>query len=184
MSVSSHQERLEKLGVDFADLDRQVEADRRVVELTDELSSAFLEQLESSGSLRTAARAIGVDQRLVWERRRRDPAFRDAWDVVRRRRVHAASNELFMSLDALAHIRGCSHEDTLDELLNVRFGPDELAHWPGVDQELLDVAREHLWEAAKTWAAAVVAHEGISVGDRVKVLDTAPENLELAPVAS
>lgn len=128
------------------------------LELTDELAGAFLEELSSSGSTRRAARAIGVDLHLMYQRRWRDQEFRDAWDAARRRRLREASDELFAAIDRLGKLIG-GEEHALDELINVTFGAEEYPRRRGVCPARLAAAREQLREAGKRWAAAVVSVE-------------------------
>ena len=134
------------------------------VELTDELASAFLEELASSGSVRSAARAVGVDRQLIYRRRWGDQEFRNEWDAARTRRLYDASNELFAAIDELSALIG--EERAFDELINTTFGTQDPPP-RRVDPAQLAVAREHLHSAGKAWAAAVVYVESLAqVPDR------------------
>lgn len=153
-----------------AELDRQLEEDRQhqvpaaaEVELTDELAAAFLEELGNSGSIKTAARAIGVSCHFIYKQLGRNPQFRHAWDQVRGRRLQDAADELFFAMDALSRVLVNGQESALDELINVYFQPAAeppvAGPRPGVDPAQLSAARARFRQAGKRWAAAVLYTE-------------------------
>jgi hypothetical protein len=123
--------------------------------LTDELAPAFLEELERSGSIRGAARALGVDRSTAYHRRYHDKEFRRAWDAIQRRRMLHAADALIFALEDLAKLAG-GWENAIDELVNVSFDPiEEPPARPTVDPDRLALARERLSTAGKQWAAEI-----------------------------
>ena len=104
----------------------------------------FLEAIRSSGNVRLAARAAGIDRSTPYQRARRDPVFAAAWaeatedaidllEAEARRRALASSDQLLMFL-LRAH-RPEKYRDRFDVRLELQAEAERVAERLGVPVE-------------------------------------------------
>jgi len=87
------------------------------VQFTPEIKEKFLAELREIPNVTRACRALGLTRRLVYNHRRDDPDFRDAWDE--------AIDEGVENLEDIATERAISMSDTLMIFLLKGYAPEK-----------------------------------------------------------